>query len=225
MTCSFIAAQVLSSERQAHLVPGDVAVGGGGHALVKEAEAGVEADETVLAGEHQAGAAGGAVVGDDLPQQTGGVAMALAGGGGVDAEDHPPGAVRVMHARIVVHGVGQVGQVGGEAVDHGDEFAVRGPAALRGPVDEQPEAVGVRGQPTAQGLAARGLGCGETGGLQRGDGIQIIQRSMANQHGHHGTARRLGTTSADALRMFITTFNEEGGFPYPVRLSREEAVP
>ncbi|MBM6698965.1 hypothetical protein H7U32_01205 [Bifidobacterium pullorum subsp. saeculare] len=48
---------------------------------------------------------------------------------------------------------------------------------------------------------------------------------MANQHGHHGTARRLGTTSADALRMFITTFNEEGGFPYPVRLSREEAVP
>ena len=32
------------------------------------------------------------------------------------------------------------------------------------------------------------------------------------------TARRLGTTPADALRMFVAAFNSQGGFPYTVRL-------
>lgn len=27
----------------------------------------------------------------------------------------------------------------------------------------------------------------------------------------------LGTTSADAIRIFVHSFNEHGGFPYPVR--------
>ncbi|MBR6460033.1 MAG: type II toxin-antitoxin system RelB/DinJ family antitoxin [Actinomycetaceae bacterium] len=36
------------------------------------------------------------------------------------------------------------------------------------------------------------------------------------------TARRLGTTPADALRMFVSAFNSYGGFPYTVRL--QEAV-
>jgi DNA-damage-inducible protein J len=30
--------------------------------------------------------------------------------------------------------------------------------------------------------------------------------------------RRLGTTPADAMRMFVATFNECGGFPYDVRI-------
>ncbi|ERI05874.1 hypothetical protein [Atopobium sp. oral taxon 810] len=32
------------------------------------------------------------------------------------------------------------------------------------------------------------------------------------------TTRRLGTTPADAIRVFIYSFNECGGFPYDVRL-------
>ena len=52
-------------------MPDDVAVGGGGHALVHEAEPGVEADEPLLAGEHDAPAASGLCVGTDLPQNTG----------------------------------------------------------------------------------------------------------------------------------------------------------
>lgn len=33
------------------------------------------------------------------------------------------------------------------------------------------------------------------------------------------TARRLGTTPSDALRMFVAAFNEHRGFPYQVRLN------
>lgn len=35
------------------------------------------------------------------------------------------------------------------------------------------------------------------------------------------TTRQLGTTPADALRMFIAAFNEHRGFPYEVRLNRK----
>ncbi|RLP06345.1 type II toxin-antitoxin system RelB/DinJ family antitoxin [Propionibacterium australiense] len=35
------------------------------------------------------------------------------------------------------------------------------------------------------------------------------------------TTRRLGTTPADALRMFVTAFNSHRGFPYDVRLSED----
>lgn len=37
-------------------------------------------------------------------------------------------------------------------------------------------------------------------------------------------ARRLGMTPADALRIFVATFNEARGFPYEVRL-RPQAEP
>ena len=38
--------------------------------------------------------------------------------------------------------------------------------------------------------------------------------------------KALGTTPADALRMFISAFNDSRGFPYEVRLPREvEAFP
>ena len=36
------------------------------------------------------------------------------------------------------------------------------------------------------------------------------------------TARALGTTPADALRMFVASFNACGGFPYDVRLRTPE---
>lgn len=35
---------------------------------------------------------------------------------------------------------------------------------------------------------------------------------------------RLGTTPADALRMFVSAFNEAGGFPFDVRVARPPRV-
>ena len=36
------------------------------------------------------------------------------------------------------------------------------------------------------------------------------------------TAANIGTTTADALRMFIYAFNDHHGFPYPLRSRRME---
>ncbi|MDR0842842.1 MAG: type II toxin-antitoxin system RelB/DinJ family antitoxin [Acidobacteriota bacterium] len=38
------------------------------------------------------------------------------------------------------------------------------------------------------------------------------------------TTKRLGTTPADALRMFVAAFNEHRGFPYDVRLDDEKNI-
>lgn len=38
------------------------------------------------------------------------------------------------------------------------------------------------------------------------------------------TARRLGTTPSDALRMFVCAFNNNKGFPYDVRLDEGPRV-
>lgn len=37
--------------------------------------------------------------------------------------------------------------------------------------------------------------------------------------------KQLGTTPADALRMFVSAFNDYRGFPYEVRLPKENAEP
>ena len=39
------------------------------------------------------------------------------------------------------------------------------------------------------------------------------------------TTKQLGTTPADALRMFINTFNDYRGFPYEVRLPHTDTEP
>ncbi|MBR5969601.1 MAG: hypothetical protein IK016_04560 [Lachnospiraceae bacterium] len=39
------------------------------------------------------------------------------------------------------------------------------------------------------------------------------------------TAASLGTTAADALRMFIYSFNDHHGFPYPVQSRRLQVEP
>ena len=38
------------------------------------------------------------------------------------------------------------------------------------------------------------------------------------------TARKLGTTPSDALRMFVAAFNAHQGFPYDVRLNARPAA-
>ncbi|KAE8127130.1 MULTISPECIES: type II toxin-antitoxin system RelB/DinJ family antitoxin [Bifidobacterium] len=53
--------------------------------------------------------------------------------------------------------------------------------------------------------------------------MQIATRVDDNQAAlFKETTKRLGTTPADALRMFINAFNEYRGFPYEVRLAHEE---
>ncbi|WEV64422.1 type II toxin-antitoxin system RelB/DinJ family antitoxin [Bifidobacterium sp. ESL0732] len=39
------------------------------------------------------------------------------------------------------------------------------------------------------------------------------------------TAQKLGTTAADALRMFVAAFNDNQGFPYDVRLKSQAPEP
>ena len=39
------------------------------------------------------------------------------------------------------------------------------------------------------------------------------------------TAKMLGTTPSDALRMFVFAFNESRGFPYDVRLASPNVEP
>ena len=39
------------------------------------------------------------------------------------------------------------------------------------------------------------------------------------------TAANIGTTTADALRMFIYAFNDYHGFPYPVQSRRMQVEP
>ena len=39
------------------------------------------------------------------------------------------------------------------------------------------------------------------------------------------TAASIGTTTADALRMFIYAFNDHCGFPYPVQSRRMQVEP
>ena len=39
------------------------------------------------------------------------------------------------------------------------------------------------------------------------------------------TAANIGTTTADALRMFIYAFNDHHGFPYPVQSRRMQVEP
>jgi DNA-damage-inducible protein J len=64
--------------------------------------------------------------------------------------------------------------------------------------------------------------------MVKGDSMsmQIATRVDDNQAAlFKETTKRLGTTPADALRMFINAFNEYRGFPYEVRLAREELEP
>jgi DNA-damage-inducible protein J len=49
--------------------------------------------------------------------------------------------------------------------------------------------------------------------------VQIATRIEQSQDRQfRDTTRRLGTTPADAIRMFIAAFNENRGFPFEVRL-------
>ena len=51
--------------------------------------------------------------------------------------------------------------------------------------------------------------------------VQIATRVDEQQHKRfREITKALGTTPADALRMFIAAFNAEGGFPYETKIKR-----
>ena len=125
-------------------------------------------------------------------------------GRGIHAEDHLPRTVRLMQAGIVIHGVCQIGGVGHESVDERDQTPVMGTVGGIGGttigyigrisgiggndvtvppiIDHQPEAVRIHRETVAQRVGARGFRGGETCGLDRCNGGQIIHRGMSNQH-------------------------------------------
>ena len=58
--------------------------------------------------------------------------------------------------------------------------------------------------------------------LDKGKSMQLATRIDDAQGAlFKETARALGTTPSDALRMFIVAFNHHHGFPYDVRLVKE----
>ena len=108
---------------------------------------------------------------------------------GVHAEDHLPGAMRIMLGGIRVHIVAQIGGVGDKSIDERNQSPVNGGGAcsrclgiVSCVVNHQPEAIGVHHQTFAQLVGARSLGGGETGGFDRRDCLQIVQGGMADQH-------------------------------------------
>jgi len=51
--------------------------------------------------------------------------------------------------------------------------------------------------------------------------VQIATRVDEQQHKRfREITKALGTTPADALRMFIAAFNAEGGFPYETKIKK-----
>ncbi|MCI1747781.1 MAG: type II toxin-antitoxin system RelB/DinJ family antitoxin [Acidipropionibacterium sp.] len=52
--------------------------------------------------------------------------------------------------------------------------------------------------------------------------VQLATRIETSQEQlFRETARRLGTTPADAIRIFVAAFNQHRGFPFDVRLAAE----
>jgi len=51
--------------------------------------------------------------------------------------------------------------------------------------------------------------------------VQVATRVEKTQnHRFREISKAIGTTPADALRIFIATFNSEGGFPFEVKLRK-----
>lgn len=54
------------------------------------------------------------------------------------------------------------------------------------------------------------------------DTVQLATRVEKSQDKlFRETARKLGTTPADAIRVFVAAFNQHHGFPFDVRLTAE----
>ncbi len=169
-------------------MPDHMAVRRGGDALVHEAQTGVKADQTFLAGEHDTLASRDGGIENHTPKQMAGAATMLVHGRHVHAEDHLPIAMPVMHRRVVVHDVGEIRFVRRHTVDETDQRALfdgRGKADVVGVgADQQPKMIGIRGHARGEAFVARRLRRREAGRLHRLDSVQVLHRCMSNEHEH-----------------------------------------
>ncbi len=117
-------------------------------ALIREAELRVVVNQAILAGEHQAFPALPARRGDDVPDEHGCKASSPALRHGVDAEDHLPGALFIVHGGIVIHLIPEVRLIGREPVDEPDDCAA---------VLEDPEMIRINPEPRREALSGGAL--------------------------------------------------------------------
>ena len=113
---------ILRSETQPHLIPCYIAMYGGGHTFVYEAEFCVIMDQFIFAGEHKSFAALDSGIGDGTLDEDSGIAMSAVFRDGIDAEDHLPGTVFLMESGMFIHFIGQVSHIGDHAVYKGNEL-------------------------------------------------------------------------------------------------------
>ena len=187
ITGIFFAPGLHFSERQAHLIPDDAAVGRARHALAHEAELRVVVHEPVLAREHEAAAALRARVGDGALDELSRIAVPAVVWQRVHAEDHLPRAVRVVQRGVRGEVVREVGAVRDHAVHERDERAA---------VKHQPEVVAIVRQPVSEFFPCRGLRRREARCLHRRHGVEISKRRRANHPSIHRYASVSSSSSA-----------------------------
>ena len=141
-------------------------MGGAGNAFADKAEAGVIVHEPVLAGEHQPPAALNLCIGDGPAEQLPGQALLPVFGQGIHPKDHLPRPMGIVQGSVGVHLVCQVGGIGHKAVHKGDELFV---------LEQQPEVVGIMGQPPGKFFFCGRLRSRKAGRLHGGNGIQIFK--------------------------------------------------
>ena len=156
---------ILRSETQPHLIPCYIAMYGGGHTFVYEAEFCVIMDQFIFAGEHKSFTALGSGIGDGALDEGSGTAMSAVLRDGVDAEDHLPGTVFLVEGGILIHVVGQVSRIGDHAVYKGNELIF---------IEHEPEMVTVMGQAVFKIAAGGGLSGREAFRLNSGDSVKIV---------------------------------------------------
>ena len=91
-------------------------MGGGGEALVLEAESGIVMDQGLLAGEDAARPALGLGIGQNPFHHLAGPPLPPVLGQGVYAEDHLPGSRLPVKGGVGIHGIQQMGFVGDQTV-------------------------------------------------------------------------------------------------------------
>ena len=99
-------------------------------------------------------------------EQLPGQALLPVFGQGVHPKDHLPRPMGIVQGSIGVHLVCQVGGIGHKAVHKGDELFV---------LEQQPEVVGIMGQPPGEFFFCGRLCSREAGRLHGGNGIQIFK--------------------------------------------------
>ena len=154
------------SKRQPHLVPPGISVRGFlGHAFIDKAEFRVVRKESVLAGQHKSLAALLSGIGDGTADQLTGIAAFAVLRQGIDAENHLPYTVFVVHTGVFVHFIGQIRLVRDKTVHKRNQLVG---------IVQQPEVVAVILDPLDKFLFGCRFGRWKAGGFCHGDGSNVF---------------------------------------------------